>query len=984
MSNSTNGLHGMNNSQLPRRPRNSRNTKNTFTTKNGTSIRVNRSFGERRRARKDVVARARAARLSVLPQNRFKRILYRMHPKRIFAYWFSREGGIMALKLSGVGIAVCFLLLVGLFAFFRKDLPDITDVSGNNMPGSITYYDRSGQTPLWQDYEAVKRIPVPFERQNDNIRNATVAIEDKDFYGEGAFNVRGIVRAAVNNVTNKGGTVQGGSTITQQLVKLNLNWTGDRSYTRKIKELILAVELEREYSKADIITGYLNSAPYGGIEVGVESAAQDYFGTTAKDLTLEQAAMLAAIPRAPRYYSPYNTADFDKELLVARQHYILDRMVEQGYASKKEAETAKKIDIVASVKPLKPKYADIIAPYFVLAAKDELNRSYLGESTQRGGWKVITTLNVDLQKLAEDQVQKGMRQVQLQRGTVAAFIAEDVKTGEIVASVGGPDFNNKEFGELNFAHSVQVSPGSSIKPYDYAALIDKSNNVGAGSVLYDSQGALPGYPCTDKRRPDRQGNNGGNCLQNYDFRYPGPVTLRYALGGSRNVPAVKAMLTVGTNKTIDVMNGLMAKDKAYVCYEPGTDVFSANPQQSAPCYGSSALGDGAYLHLDDHVNGIASLSRLGSAMKKTYISSITDADNKPIEMHKREAKQVIRPDAAYIVNDIASDPNASYLPNRNGFKFHRHNGWKFAIKTGTTNDAYDGLMASWSSRYAAVTWVGHHDRTVAMSDSMEAMTAPITRGWMQGAHDQLKTTAANWEAPPGLKTQPAYIVRNKVSSLGEVVPSTATDLYPSWYQAKSASNASATIDRVSNKRATDCTPEAAKLFIANSNANNFSVDQFVPGGAAAAGNANTAANDDVHNCSDQKPALNLTASANGSSDSSPTNCNASDGCTITATVTQGTHPLGSDRFPAKIVISINGQAVKNFDSPGSGSPQSFTYDFKPTGDGTAQITASVTDSVFYGANAGTTVTTSGGPNDGDSDSNSNSAPTNQNNNGRRN
>jgi penicillin-binding protein 1A len=186
----------MSNGQAPRRPRNTRSPKpkNTFTTKSGTDIRVNRSFADRRRAHKDAVARQRAARLSSLPQNRFKRILYSMHPKRLAAYWFSREGAIMALKITGVGIVVCFLLLVGLFAYFRKDLPKITDVDGNNLPGSISYYDKTGQTLLWQDYDAVKRVPVTGDKISDNIKNATVAIEDKDFYNHGAFNARGILR----------------------------------------------------------------------------------------------------------------------------------------------------------------------------------------------------------------------------------------------------------------------------------------------------------------------------------------------------------------------------------------------------------------------------------------------------------------------------------------------------------------------------------------------------------------------------------------------------------------------------------------------------------------------------------------------------------------------------------------------------------------------------------------------------------------------
>ena len=946
----SNGTNG----RSPRRPHNSRNTKkNVFTTKSGNDIRVNRSFSERRRARKDAVARQRAARLSSLPRNRFKRILYRLHPKRVFAYWFSREGAIMALKITGVGIVVCFLLLVGMFAYFRKDLPNITDVTGNNLPGSISYYDRTGGTLLWQDYDAVKRIPVASDKINDNIKNATIAIEDKAFYKEGAFNVRGIARAAYHNAFGSDGTTEGGSTITQQLVKLNENWTNDRTISRKIKEIILAVELEREYSKGDIISGYLNVAPYGGIEVGVESASRDYFGVNSKDLSLAQASMLAAIPQAPSYYSPYATATFDKEALVGRQHYILDRMVEQHMVTQKEADEAKKIDIVAQVKPLQQKYSGIQAPYFVLAAKDELERTYLGKTTTLGGWKINTTLNMDLQKVAEDQVTKGMTQVKRQGGDSAAFVAEDVKTGEIVAAVGGDpsQFSNPDstYGKLNFAHSVQVSPGSTFKPYDYTALIDKGTNVGGGSVLYDQQGVIPGYPCTNKNRP----KDGGNCLQDYDFRYPGPITLRYALGGSRNVPAIKAMLTVGTDKTIKVANDLMAKDGAYKCYAPGTDVFSATKSDESQCYGSSAIGDGAYIHLDDHVNGFASLARLGSAMPNTYIAKITDAKDKPVALKKRTATQVVRPDAAYILDDMASDGNASYLPASNicnGLcKFHNYNGWKFAIKTGTTNDGYDGLMASWSTQYAAVTWVGYHTRTKTMTGNMETMTAPIIRNWMQAAHTKLNTKATNWVAPTGVKTLPAFVVRGHIG-VGSIEPSPSTDLFPSWYQPKAAGSASSVIDKVSGKTATDCTPDAAKQTVGGGNANAFSVDQFVTGGLAAS----SSGSDDVHRCDDQKPSVGLVVASNKTGTSTDI-CN-DDGCTITATVTKGTQDLASDKFPGKLTVSINGTAVKSFDITGTDSPQTFSFSYTPEGPGSAKVTADVTDSALYGASTSSDLT----------------------------
>ncbi len=910
------------------------------------------------KARQNARLNRKAAYLSTLPKDPLKRILYRLHPKQLAAYWFSREGGIMALKITGIGIVVCFFLAVGVFAYFRKDLPKIRDISGDKIGGSLTYYDRTGTQVLWQDYEGVKRIPVEGKEMSDYVKNATIAIEDKNFYNHGAFDITGILRAGINDL--KGGPTQGGSTITQQLVKLNQQWTNERTVTRKVKELILAVELEREYSKADILTGYLNIAPYGGVEYGVESAARDYFGTTAKDLTLAQAAFLAAIPKAPGIYSPYNSPKynpsateemFDEEALIGRQQYILDRMVEQKMVTKDQAEQAKKVDLLATIQPIKPKYQGIQAPYFVLAAKSELERKYGSETVKRGGWRVVTTLNMDLQKVAEQKVAGSVSQVRRYGGNTAAFVAADVKTGQIVSLVGGADFGNEEHGFLNFGSSQKVSPGSSVKQYDFAALINHSNNVGAGSVLYDTQGAIPGYPCTNKNSPKT--DDKANCLWNYDFKYPGPLTLRYALGGSRNVPAVKAMLTVGVDKTIKVMEDLMGSSDSYACYKPGTDVSNARKADEDQCYASSAIGDGAYVRLDDHVNGLASLSRNGAVLPKTYILKITDGSGRPImEWTQPKAKQVIRPDAAYIVNMMASDPNASYLPG--SYKFHhQRNGWHFAVKTGTTNDNYDGLMTTWSTQYAAVAWIGHHTRQKAIEGtSMEVLTSPIARGWMEAAHANLK--AQNWTAPAGVKNLPAFVVRSKVSSLGEVVPSPSNDLFPSWYQQKNASSGTQTTDKVSNKIATSCTPQLAKQTFGNSNANLWNVDQWAGGGSNTAG---TAANgtDDVHKCSDNPPSVTVTA---------PQSCRSEDGgCTVTATVTQGTHALSDEKyaqFPGTVNFTIDGQVVKTFNVKDSPSTVSFNY--MPTTTGQVTITAQVIDSVLYQATDSATMSVTGGSN----------------------
>jgi membrane peptidoglycan carboxypeptidase len=952
-------------------PGRSRRPRNTFTTNSGKNIKVNRTMGDRSKARKLGRAAEKATYLSTLPKAPLKRVLYRMNPKRVINYWFSREGGIMALKLTGVAILVGFFLTVGLFAYFRKDLPKIRDIAGSNLGGSITYYDRTGQTVLWQDYDAVKRLPVDGSKINNYLREATVAIEDKDFYKHGAFDTRGIIRAASKDVSG-GGSVQGGSTITQQFVKLNQQWTDDRTITRKVKELILAVELEREYSKADILTGYLNIAPYGGVEYGAEAAARDYFQIGAKDLSLAQSAMLAAIPQAPSYYSPYAshkynpavTVDtFDASKLIGRQHYILDQMAKQGYITQAVANEAKKVDVLATVKPQATKYQNIKAPYFVLAAKQELQQVYGKTIVQRGGLKVTTTLDMNLQTKSEQLTADNVKNINRYGADESAMVAEDVQTGQIVSLVGGTDFFNADHGQDNYAAGIKIPPGSSFKPYDYATLIDNNNNVGAGSVLYDSQGTIPGYPCTNKNSPKT--DKTANCLWDYDFRYPGAIPIRYALGGSRNVPAVKAMLSAvpndkspgkvdSINKVISTASAMMSNtsdqqknQKSYNCY--GDEALT----QTTQCYGASGIGDGAFLHLDDHVNGLSTLARLGNAIPRTYLLKVVDASNKTIRQFTQpKGTQAIKADAAFIVDDMASDYKASYLPgsctdttctplNHGGYKFQRFDGWKFAVKTGTTNDNYDGLMTSWSSKYAVVTWVGNHTRNVALKTSMEALTEPLARGFMEYAHTGLKPV--NWTQPADIKTGPAFVVRNHIA-LGSIEPSPTNDFYPASYAGGAkTSNTSTVTDKISGKAATSCTPALAKQTSYNSNAQFWNIDQFMGGNANSASTAKTATvavpTDDVHNCNDAKPSITLTA---------PNDCGSS--CTITATVTQGTHALTDPAYPntpGTVSFSLGGQVINTSNVSSSPSTVSFTY--TPTSTGNGSLTATVTDSVLYEA-----------------------------------
>jgi len=899
-----------------------------ITTRSGRSLKVNRSVSEKWKGLREAKARRKVERMTGLPKSRIKRFFWRLHPKRLYAYWFSRDGGVTALKIVGISILIFFVLTVGVFAYFRKYLPDVNDISGNTLGGSISYYDRTGKVLLWQDYNAVKRVPVASNEISLLVKDATIATEDRSFYSEKGFSVRAIARAAINNTLKKGST-QGGSTITQQLVKITQNWTEERTLTRKIKELILAVELERTYTKDEILTGYLNAAPYGGVNHGVQAAAADYFNKSAKQLNLAESAMLAAIPKSPGLYSPYSPY-FDKTAFQARFEYVLNSMAETGKITKADAEKTKQTDIIATVQPQQTKYAGIKHPYFVLAAKNELATKYFQDSEKGtaasrkvGGWKVITTMDVGLQELAEQEVQKGLAQVKRQRGDNIAAAAQDVKTGQMVAVVGGVDFANPEFGEINYAQTP-LPPGSSFKPYDYAALIEHTDTAGAGSVLYDIQQALPGYPCTNKTKRT------GNCLYDYDFRYPGPLTLRYSLGGSRNVPAVKAMLTVGVDKTIKTAEA-MGLRSGYKCYA------DEKLTQTTQCYGASSIGDGAFLRLDEHVNGFATMSRMGSYVPRTYILKIYDSSNekKPFyEFKQPKGEQVIRDDTAYIVINMAADPNASYFPG--GQKIHRYKGWNFALKTGTTNDAKDGLLMGTSSKYAFGVWVGHHTRRVEMTGFMETMTRPIWNGWMTGAHANI--SPVNWTEPPGIQKLPAYVVRTHVGN-GSVEPSPATELFPAWYKQKAATSQTTTIDKVSNKLATNCTPELAKQTDSGGgSAERFSADIFYGRGAVAAGASGV--NDDIHNCSDAKPSISLTVS-----DGNLNSCENS--CTISAAISAGTHAFDDpsrSQFPGTVNFLVNGQVVHTV-AIASGQPLSFT--FTPTFDGEGSVTAQVIDSVLY-------------------------------------
>ncbi len=872
--------------------------------------------------------------------NKLTKILYRFKPQNIYNYWFSLRGLLTVLKLIGLGVLAGIILFVIAYINIGENLPPIRSLYGTNMNGSIRYYDRTGKVLLWTDYNAVNRTPVQGSAMSSYVRNATVAIEDKSFYHEGPIDYLGILRSAVHDILNLGSGLEGGSTITQQLVKLNEGWIGNVTVFRKIKEVILAYDLSNEYSKSTILTGYLNIAPYGGVDYGVAAASEDYFNIPPSQLSLAQSAMLAAIPQSPAYYSP-RSPYFNLQALDARKNYILSLMEQQGYITQKQEKSAIAVNVVSEVKPSTGLYSNMVAPYFVLTAKNQLQKQFGATTAKEGGWNVITTLSVPQQNQAQQLVANNYNNVVKAGGNEEAVVVENAPTGQVTALVGGTNFYNPNYGQINYA-TTMINPGSTYKLYDYTALIN-DNSVGAGSVLYDIQQPLPGYPCTNKALP----LNGGNCLYDYDFQYPGPLTVRYAFAGSRNVPAVKAMLINGESKTISLSEAMGLKS-GYNCYANSARTIKTT------CYGSAAIGEGGFLRLNESVNGFATDSRLGNYVPQTYILKITDASGKTVYQWKQpKPNQVVKPDAAYIVDNILSDPAASYLPgycgsfncsplSSFGFKFQHTNGWDVAVKTGTTHNDESGLMMGMTTQYVVGSWVSYYTTTKPLTPhygGLEGLTEPLTRGMITYLTQNQKPI--NWTPPAGIQTLPAYVVNNPPAAVlghyyGWIYPSPSTDIYPSWYTPPKLSGTSQTIDKVSKLLADSCTPALARETITNNSASLFSVDTFYNGGSLSS----VTGVDNVHLCNDVMPSVSITQ----------TTCDTTDKCNVTVQITQGTHPLtgGSyTSFPAgTISLFDNGKSIQTINIPnGVTSPYMAVFNGATLPVGSV-ITAQVVDSVL--------------------------------------
>jgi penicillin-binding protein 1A len=866
------------------------------------SVSLYSNLTRRRKTKKDTAARKKAEYLASLPKHPVKRILYRLHPKRFWGYWFSKKGAFMALKILGVAILLGILSVGALFAYFRKDLDTIRPGElAKRVQTTVTkYLDRNGNL-LWEDKgDSNYKLVVKGDEINKYMKEATVAIEDRDFYHHGGISVSGIMRAVLNNAS--GGSTQGGSTLTQQLVKQvffadEASERGLAGIPRKVKEAILAIEVERMYGKDDILNLYLNESPYGGRRNGVESAAQTYFGPGkhAKNLTLPEAALLAAIPNNPSVYDPYNI--YGHEALIKRQHKVLDEMVAQNYITKAQAETAKKYPILDNIKPASDQYKDIKAPHFVQFVRSQLEQE-LGKATVgRGGLVVKTTLDVRIQNKLESSMKDLFSSYWPSYAGFedGAAEVEDTQTGQVLAMMGSRDFNYPGFGQDNAALSY-IQPGSTIKPLVYSQLFSNQGtgkaNYGSGSVLSDdaSMDAIYGAP-----------------LHDADNRYLGGINIRKSLALSRNIPAVKAMYIAGIDPTLQTIRAL--GDKNY-CTQ-GADAQAGL---------SSAIG-GCGTRMIDHVNAFASLGRMGVYRPYSTVLEVTNSQGEVLKKYTdTEHKQIIDPQVAYILSDILSDDNA-----RAGlYGYHFPGLWidgvKMAVKTGTS-DKGGQPKDIWNMGYTpALTmgvWLGNPDTSV-LTNGNSSIPARILGPVMEYAHKEIYAKENKWSTANGGTwfKEPAGI-----QHIGG-------ELYPAWYnKSQGKTNSQLTFDKVSKKLATDCTPEAAKIQI---NVQKFKDPITKRDTYIAPDGYDATKKDDVHKCDDAKPnvgTINITPNSGKS-------------YKISVSVVAGSHPL------QQLEIKVGATIVASLPVSSSGT-YSTNYTF--TGSGSQTVTATLTDSAYYTA-----------------------------------
>jgi 1A family penicillin-binding protein len=589
------------------------------------------------------------------------------------------------IKYFVFGILFCFIFILLPFSVyvFLNSLPNPRELSQREIPQTTKIYDRNN-TLLYQIYANENRTLVPLSLIPKNLVNATIAIEDKDFYQNPGFDINGIVRAAIANLTGK--SIQGGSTITQQLIKSTL-LTPERSISRKIKEIILAFWAEKIYSKNEILEMYFNQVPYGGTAWGIEAASETYFDKNVKNLDLAESAFLAGMPQAPTTYSPYGDAP---NLWRERQKEVLNKMLELGYINKDQKTQALNENLT-----FQPPKTPIYAPHFVMYVKDLLVKKFGLPLVEKGGLVVTTSLDLNLQNKAQNIVAQEVNNDVYLNLTNGAALVTNPLNGDILAMVGSRDYNDPNGGNVNLTMSLR-QPGSSIKVVTYAAALSKGFT--AATILDDSPityvipGSQPYSP------------------QNYDGAFHGKIPLRIAFANSFNIPAVKTLQKIGISNMLE-----FAKKMGIATWE--------DPSQ----YGLSLTLGAAEVKMTDMAVVYGTVANLGKKVALDPLIKVKNYKDEVLYQKQNELpNQVIDPGVAYIISSILADNSARSLEFGINSPLNIP-GRTVSVKTGTSDNKRDNWTIGFTPQYLVAVWVGNNDNSPMSQNLASGITgaAPI-------------------------------------------------------------------------------------------------------------------------------------------------------------------------------------------------------------------------------------------------------------------
>jgi penicillin-binding protein 1C len=600
-------------------------------------------------------------------------------------------------RLISLSFIIAGLFLIGL-VFLLKDIPSPAKLVKTPAPISTQILDRNGKI-LYEVYSQYKRTPIPLANIPLSVQQATISIEDKNFYHHHGLDTLAIIRAAFNTLTGK--RLEGGSTITQQLVKNALLSDPSRTITRKIKEAILSLATEFTYSKSQILELYLNHAPYGGAVYGIE-VAETYFGKTAKNLTLAESALLAGLPQSPTRYSPFGA---NPDLAIARQHDVLRRMVEDKYITQDQADAAKAEKLIFAKKNIA-----LNAPHFSLLVRDALVQKYGEDKVNLGGLRVTTTLDLDLQQYIEASLSAEMKKIARLKISNGAAIVTKPNTGEIIALVGSKNyFDDTIDGQVNITTALR-QPGSSIKPINYAV------------------GLLRGWPASttylDIPTCFNVSGQKQYCPKNYDGTFRGPVSMRQALANSYNIPAVKQLALNGidsfiaTASAMGISSWIDSKNYGLSLTLGGGEVTMLDMAKAFGTFANSGVTVPliSVIKVEDYTGKVLEqidpekIAVTVSALPENWTDFWNNQALPKSNLQPTDPKVTLPQEVAFIISDILADNGARSAAFGASSELVIP-GHTVSVKTGTTNDLKDNWTIGYTQDYLAATWVGNNDNT---------------------------------------------------------------------------------------------------------------------------------------------------------------------------------------------------------------------------------------------------------------------------------